>query len=99
MKVFPILNVLLPYLPPAYLSKMNPSMKGFLDFTTHIEKQVDGILRDPDSLNREDHDTVYHHLLTPQPHKGHSAPSRKSLVDEAASLTFAGVGISTQSEL
>lgn len=87
----PFVKPMLDLVPIAVVGLLHPYMKGFLDFIAHLEKQVDAILRDPESLNRADHEIVYHHLLTPHPEKSHPVPSRKSLIDEAVVFNFAGV--------
>lgn len=55
-------------------------------------KQIEELLADPGKLERQQHDTVFHHLLTPHPDKGRygAVPSRQSLIDEAAALVGAG---------
>ncbi|KZV68238.1 cytochrome P450 [Peniophora sp. CONT] len=55
-------------------------------------KQIDEMLKNPEKLEQQQHDTVFHHLLTPHPEKGPygAVPSRQSLVDEAAALIGAG---------
>ncbi len=48
-----------------------------------VSTQIDEILADPGSLDRAEHEIIYHHLMTPQPSKGQpEIPTRKSLFDE-----------------
>ncbi|KAL4265469.1 cytochrome P450 family protein [Pleurotus pulmonarius] len=56
-----------------------------------LSQQIDELLVHPELLQQQDHDTIYHHLLTPNPTKGQLAiPSKKSLLEEAMNLVAAG---------
>ena len=53
--------------------------------------QIDDILGDPSSLQTVDHETIYHHFLTPQPENQRMPPiTREWLLDEGLYLRFAG---------
>lgn len=82
-KAFPIMHSIFPLLPAGLLMKMNPMTKGFVDLRNHLSAQIDDLLANPGSLDRADHEIVYHHLMTPQPSKGQfEIPSKKSLLEE-----------------
>lgn len=52
---------------------------------------IDQLIARPELLDNEEHDTIYHHLLVPQPDKGQpTVPSKMSLLSEAINLTAAG---------
>ena len=57
-----------------------------------ISEQVDELLADPQKLAEAEHETIYHHLLTPHPEKGvyGKVPSRKSLTEEGKNVLSAG---------
>lgn len=88
----PFIRTLFKVLSNDFMSKQNPSMKGFFDFEAVQRKKVDDIIKDPTSLDRSDRISIYHYLLKPQPGSGRRVPTRESLNDEAINLTFAGVG-------
>jgi hypothetical protein len=62
------------------------------DIMDSLVQQIDRLVENPDSLVREEHETIYHHLLTPHTSKGKfgDVPSKKSLVEEAGNLLAAG---------
>lgn len=80
---FPIVLQMLNSLPDAVIMRLTPGVKGFLGMKSSLAVQIDQILKDPDLLESADHETIYHHLMTPQPTKGQpNIPSRKSLLEE-----------------
>ena len=62
------------------------------NFEQAASRQIDELLADPQKLAQAEHETIYHHLLTPHPEKGAygKAPSKKSLLEEAKNLLSAG---------
>lgn len=53
--------------------------------------QIDKIMKDPSSLENYDHETIYHHFLTPQPENLRLPPvTREWLLDEGLYMRFAG---------
>ncbi|KAJ8453932.1 hypothetical protein ONZ45_g19506 [Pleurotus djamor] len=57
-----------------------------------LSQQIDELLEEPELLQQQTHDTIYHHLLTPKAAKGGPSviPSKKSLLEEAMNLVAAG---------
>ena len=55
-----------------------------------VQDQIDEILRNPGSLENTPHKIIYHSLLDPSSNKGRPLPSRRSLIQEAATLLSAG---------
>lgn len=87
---FPFLNKVIGVLGPS-IARINPVSEALVNFRRHIIAQIDEILNDPESLARAEHETVYHHLLTPCSIKSpKDIPSRASLIDEAINLVIAG---------
>ncbi|KAJ3530852.1 hypothetical protein NMY22_g8407 [Coprinellus aureogranulatus] len=73
---------------PLWLAKMAiPGMFGRRQFIQGLDDQIGEILADPTSLDRADHEIVYHHLLHP---KVGQLPTRTSLLQHALSLVAAG---------
>lgn len=93
-RAFPIVRMMVPIAPDKIVKRLYPAMGGFLDFKAHLETQVSELMKDPSSLDRSDYNTVYHHLMTSQPNKGHETPSKKSLIEEAVTMNFAGMLLS-----
>lgn len=87
----PILHRLLPHIPESLAVWLNPGTKGFLDIRAAMSTQIDKLLADPGLLDLADQEIIYHHLLAPKPEKGPlEIPSKKSLLEEALNLLFAG---------
>jgi hypothetical protein len=65
---------------------------GIANILKNANSQVAGLLAHPEKLEQVEHETIYHHLLTPHPNKGRfgAVPSQKSLVEEAMILLAAG---------
>lgn len=79
---FPILQAILPVLTPI-LKRVNPNIRAALDFQSDMAAKIDSLLENTELLDGAEHETVYHHLMVPQPGKNVLAmPSRKSLIDE-----------------
>jgi cytochrome P450 len=88
-KAFPIAHRIFPLL--LRVAKNNPVIKGFAETRARMSAQIEELLADPGSLDRADHEIIYHHLMTPQPSKGQpEIPTKKSLLEEAMNLMFAG---------
>jgi cytochrome P450 len=90
-KHFPLIKTFLLGVPECFASVLKPSTKGILDQRKQMGAQIDGILKDPSSLQTVDHETIYHHFLTPQPENQRMPPiTREWLLDEGLYLRFAG---------
>ncbi|KIM39662.1 hypothetical protein M413DRAFT_19768 [Hebeloma cylindrosporum] len=90
-KHFPLIKALLLGVPECFASVLKPSTKGILDQRKQMGAQIDDILKDPSPLHAVDHETIYHHFLTPQPENQRMPPiTREWLLDEALYLRFAG---------
>lgn len=76
-QAFPFIMSLLISIPPSLLVILDPSMKGWMFVRSKLEEQIEQLLADPGSLDRADHEIIYHHLLTARP-----IPSKKSLLEE-----------------
>lgn len=61
---------------------------GRINFIKAVDAQISGILEDGSSLDRAEHEIIYHHLLNPK-NEGENL-SRKSLRDHAMSLVIGG---------
>jgi len=90
-KHFPLVKTLLLGVPECFASVLKPSTKGILEQRKQMGAQIDGIMKDPSSLQSVDHETIYHHFLTPQPDSlRHPPVTRDWLLDEGLYLRFAG---------
>ncbi|PPQ71154.1 hypothetical protein CVT24_009835 [Panaeolus cyanescens] len=90
-KHFPIIRKVLLGVPECFASVLRPSTKGILEQRKQMGAQIDDILKDPTSLGNVDHETIYHHFLTPQPENQRLPPiTREWLLDEGLYLRFAG---------
>jgi hypothetical protein len=90
-KHFPLIKFLLLGVPECFASVLKPSTKGILEQRKQMGAQIDNILKDPSSLQSADHETIYHHFLTPQPENQRMPPiTREWLLDEGLYLRFAG---------
>lgn len=68
---------------PDWLGVMiNPNLGGLAYLKAFLEDQVDGILKDPETLREAEHETIYHHLVTPELMKTGRAPLKKALIEE-----------------
>ncbi|KAF4610870.1 hypothetical protein D9613_007210 [Agrocybe pediades] len=90
-KHFPLIKTLLLGVPECFASVLKPSTKGILEQRKQMGAQIDEIMKDPSSLQNVDHETIYHHFLTPQPDSQRHPPvTRDWLLDEGLYLRFAG---------
>ncbi|KAF8972735.1 cytochrome P450 [Flammula alnicola] len=88
---FPLIKTLLLGVPECFASVLKPSTVGILEQRKQMGKQIDAILKDPSSLHDADHETIYHHFLTPQPDNQRLPPiTREWLLDEGIYMRFAG---------
>ncbi|KAJ3984518.1 cytochrome P450, partial [Lentinula detonsa] len=69
-----------------FAESANTLTPGF-DHPMKTQYEIDGLLKNPDSLSGTNHETIYHHLLNP---KDQAPLSQKTLVDEAFTLVSAG---------
>ena len=61
------------------------------DSYDRLKGKIDELIAHPELVDKEEHETVFHHLLTPHPEKGQpSIPSKKALWEEAVNLIAAG---------
>ncbi|KAF9019731.1 cytochrome P450 [Hymenopellis radicata] len=93
-KFFPILHAL-HHIPDWLGVALNPEMGGVAQLRAFLAAQVDAILRDPDHLQSVEHETIYHHLITPDLVKKGEVPSKKALIEEAMVLLIAGTDTSS----
>ncbi|KAF9530327.1 cytochrome P450 [Crepidotus variabilis] len=90
-KHFPLIRKLLLNVPECFASVLKPSTKGILEQRKQMGTQIDEIMKDPSSLDNVDHETIYHHFLTPQPENVKLPPiTRDWLLDEGLYMRFAG---------
>ncbi|KAG7439121.1 cytochrome P450 [Guyanagaster necrorhizus] len=85
---FPILQLLY-RLPESVTHHLDPDTIGFVQLRHALSAQIEGILKNPSSLDGM-HETIYHSLLSPEKFKSGEIPSKKSLSDEAQNLLFGG---------
>ncbi len=81
MQFLPFLHVM-QHLPPWLHTMMNPDFGGAAQMRAFLEGQVDEILNDPESLKSVEHETIYHHLITPELVRKGKLPTKRALVDE-----------------
>jgi hypothetical protein len=87
---FPFLPKLLAVLG-SMATRISPAVKAHVVFQCGMAAQIDEILGDPGVLDKAEHEIIYHHLMVPDTGKGrHEIPPRKSLIEEAITLTIAG---------
>ncbi|KAF9459675.1 cytochrome P450 [Collybia nuda] len=92
LKYFPFLKFISDHAPNWLAVWLLPVTKGYFDIFDQLSHYLDGILANPETLEAAGHETIYHHLLSPN--KLHQKiPSKKSLLDE--SLTLLGAGSET----
>jgi len=90
-KHFPLIKKLLLSIPECFASVLKPSTTGILDQRKQMGAQIDAIMKDPSSLDNIEHETIYHHFLTPQPDNIRLPPiTREWLLDEGLYMRFAG---------
>ncbi|TFK39689.1 cytochrome P450 [Crucibulum laeve] len=90
-KHFPLIKRLLLSVPESFASVLKPSTTGILEQRKQMGAQIDEILKDPSSLENVEHETIYHHFLTPQPENQRMPPiTRDWLLDEGLYMRFAG---------
>lgn len=88
---FPMIKSLLLGVPECFASVLKPSTVGILQQRRQMGKQIDDIMKDPSSVENADHETIYHHFLTPQPENLRLPPvTRNWLLDEGLYMRFAG---------
>ena len=76
-------------LPDWIVHKLPVPTQGFFTVKSSLTTQIDNFLSDPLLLKEAEHETVYHHLMTPRPDKGQpNIPSRKSLLDEVCDYSL-----------
>lgn len=85
MQHFPFMAPLMFHLPDSLKSK---EMAACELVFRKIAVQIDAILADPTLLEKAEHETIYHHLLSSE--NGRQPPSRRSLLDEGSVLVGAG---------
>ncbi|KAK0458615.1 cytochrome P450 [Desarmillaria tabescens] len=90
---FPVLQIL-HHLPESLTKLLSPETVGFVELRKALLAQIEGILADPSSLDAM-HDTIYNYFLSPEKLKSQQVPSKKSLLDEAQNLLFAGTDTTT----
>jgi cytochrome P450 len=90
-KYFPQIKNLLLSVPEWMAAHLKPGTTGILEQRHQMGAQIDELLRNPSSLEDIGHETIYHHLLTPQPENQRLPPiSRTWLLDEGLYMRFAG---------
>ncbi|KAF9465444.1 cytochrome P450 [Collybia nuda] len=87
---FPFMKPLIFDMPLWLARIMNPEALAYNDLVEALVSQIDEVLENPLALENAEHEIIYHHLLTPPLGKDISIPTRKSLLDEASVLIFAG---------
>jgi cytochrome P450 len=90
LKHFPLFRKFLFSLPPWLAIKLSPETAGLTHLQVMLKAQVDEVVADPGSLERVDHEIVYHRLLDREVAGEGGVPGKKSLYEEAQALMFAG---------
>ncbi|KAK0189785.1 cytochrome P450 [Armillaria mellea] len=86
LKYFPWLIPMVAHGPQWLIKHLLPAMKGYFDLFALFSNRIDRAIASPESLYLEDHETVFHCLLSG---KG-DAPSKRSLLEESITLLGAG---------
>ncbi|KAG5652812.1 hypothetical protein H0H81_003581 [Sphagnurus paluster] len=90
-KYFPQIKHFLLSVPEWTAAYLKPGTTGILEQRQEMGAQIDKLLKDPKSLEDIEHETIYHHLLNPQPENQRMPPiSRTWLLDEGLYMRFAG---------
>jgi len=90
LHAFPILYKFIPLLSPV-LAIIDKSLKASLDLRRRTGAQIDELLKNPETLERSEHETIFHRLIKLHPDKGrHEIPARNTLLSEGISLVVAG---------
>lgn len=73
------------------ISWIQPKRGVLRDSYNKLEGKIDELIAHPELLDKEEHETVFHHLLMPHPDKGQpQALSKKELWEESVSLIAGG---------
>lgn len=89
LKYFPFIRPLMMTLP-SWLERRIPAFQELVALRKQVSAKVDGYILNKQSLDDEEHETIYHHLLAPQPGKSQQPLSKRALVDEGILLLIAG---------
>lgn len=90
-KYFPQIKNFLLSVPEWTAAYLKPGTIGILKQREQMGAQIDRLLTNPSSLENAEHETIYHHLLNPQPENQRMPPiSRSWLLDEGLYMRFAG---------
>jgi cytochrome P450 len=90
-KHFPLIKGLLLAVPECLAAFLKPSTKGILVQRKQMGTQIDDIMKNPSSLEYADHETIYHHFLSPRTDNIRLPPiNRDWLLDEGLYMRFAG---------
>jgi hypothetical protein len=65
-KHFPLVQKVLLSVPECFASVLKPSTTGIIEQKRLIKEQIDQILKDPSTLCRGGHETIYHYFLNPK---------------------------------
>ncbi|KIK58188.1 hypothetical protein GYMLUDRAFT_228085 [Collybiopsis luxurians FD-317 M1] len=84
---FPFIYSLADRVPKEFILWFFPEFRIYLDLTTRYDRQIDRIMKDPDSASNAEHRTVFHSLLDSQ---GRERLPKQILVLEAFTLVGAG---------
>ena len=75
------------WLPPDVFTLLNPSIAGFAFLRSSVRRNVEAFLSNPESFQKADHETIYHHLL-PESVDRSQWPSKASLVEEVCRVAY-----------
>ncbi|KAJ3492973.1 hypothetical protein NLJ89_g11123 [Agrocybe chaxingu] len=90
-KHFMFLRGLVDRTPEWLGTRLMPGTKGYFDQANQLGGQIDEILNDPSILQKGDHETMYHYMITKSNVKAGLPPvSREWLLHEGLNLRFAG---------
>ncbi|KAF5387489.1 hypothetical protein D9757_006551 [Collybiopsis confluens] len=84
---FPLISSLANSAPQKLVLWLFPDFRVYAELTGRYERQINRIMKDPDSASTAEHKTVFHHLLDSRDQK---PLSQQSLVHEAFTLVGAG---------
>ena len=72
------------YLPPRMLKLFGNDVQGFAEMHNVLSGQIDAVLADPGALWKDEHETIYHHLLPNGEDSRRRWPSKESLIAEVS---------------
>lgn len=77
-------------MPPWLSVRVSPQTAGLINVQQILRRQVNEVVKHPESLQDTPHPTIYHQLLNREANKSGVIPEAASLYEEAQALMFGG---------